>query len=156
MITKQDCLLLLGEIQNNGVECKDKIRELLKEGQPTLNVLSFINDNRQLDVTLFYEKLRKSYNNKINKLYINIVDNNFNDPKEIITTLASLTLQILLYNKNVVDSTLFLKHCRFEEITSCLYIYSKTFDIIPSQKLLKLIKADLIVLEMSNGRRTNV
>lgn len=156
MITKQDCLLLLTEIQDTGKDCKSQIKALLKEGQPTLEILSFINDNRQLDVTLFYEKLRKSYNNKKSKLYINIVKDSFDNPKDIITTLASLTLQILLYNKSVEDSTMFLKHSRFEEITKCLFLYSKTYDIVPAHKLLKLIKADLIVLEMSNGRRTNV
>lgn len=151
-INKQDCLLLLSEIQDNGIECKDIIDEVLTEDTLSIQVLKFINDNRQLDVTSFYEKLRKSYNNKKSKLYINIVKGDFKDPKDIVTTLASLNLQILLYNKNVEDSNIFLKHCRFEEINMCLYNYSKTYDLIPCQKLLKLIKADLKVLESVNGR----
>ena len=153
-INKQDCLLLLTELEDDGVDCKEITKELLREGTPTVNVLKFINDNRQLDVTLFYEKLRKSYNNKKSKLYINIVKEDFKDPKDILTTLASLNLQILLYNKNVEDTTIFLKHCRFEEINMCLYNDSKTYDLIPCQKLLKLIKADLKVLELVNGRKT--
>jgi len=151
-ISKQDCLLLLTELQDDGIDCTDVFRKLLKEDQPTVEILKFINDNRQLDVTAFYEKLRKSYNNKKSKLYINIVKENFVDPKDILTTLASLNLQILLYNKTVEESTIFLKHCRFEEINMCLYNYSKTYDLIPCQKLLKLIKADLKVLELVNGR----
>ena len=151
-INKQDCLLLLSEIQDNGIECKDIINEVLTEDTLSIQVLKFINDNRQLDVTSFYEKLRKSYNNKKSKLYINIVKGDFKDPKDIVTTLASLNLQILLYNKHVEDSNIFLKHCRFEEINMCLYNYSKTYDLIPCQKLLKLIKADLKVLELVNGR----
>ena len=151
-INKQDCLLLLSELQNDGIDCTDVMKELIVQGAPTIDILKFINDNRQLDATAFYEKLRKSYNNKKSKLYINIVRGEFKDPKDILTTLASLNLQILLYNKNVKDSTIFLRHCRFEEINMCLYNYSKTYDLIPCQKLLKLVKADLKVLEAVNGR----
>lgn len=151
-ISKQDCLLLLTELQDDGIDCTSMFKKLLREEQPSIEILKFINDNRQLDVTAFYEKLRKSYNNKKSKLYINIVKENFVDPKDILTTLASLNLQILLYNKNVQESTIFLKHCRFEEINMCLYNYSKTYDLIPCQKLLKLIKADLKVLELISGR----
>lgn len=151
-VSKQDCLLLLTELQDSGIECKNLFVSLMKQDQPTIEVLKFINDNRQLDVTAFYEKLRKSYNNKKSKLYINIVKEDFKNPKDILTTLASLNLQILLYNNDVENSALFLKHCRFEEINMCLLNYAKTYDLIPCQKLLKLIKADLKVLEMVNGR----
>ena len=153
-IAKQDCLLLLTELQDTGIDCIPVLQKLIKEG-PTLEILKFINDNRQLDVTTFYEKLRKSYNNKKSKLYINIVKEDFTNPKEMLTTLASLNLQILLFAKNVKDVNLFLKHCRFEEINMCLYNYAKTYDFIPCQKLLKLIKADLKVLETVNGRIVN-
>ena len=146
-ITKHDCLLLLTELSEEGVDCKDQLVSLVKAGEPTLEILKFINDNRQLDVTGFYDKIRKSYNNKKSKLYINIVKNDFKDPKDILTTLASLNLQILLYNKNVQNSNIFLKHVRFEEINKCLYNYAKTYDLIPCQKLLNLIKIDLKVLE---------
>lgn len=151
-ISKQDCLLLLTELQDEGINCSDALHKLIKEEQPTIEILKFINDNRQLDVTAFYEKLRKSYNNKKSKLYINIVREDFKTPKDILTTLASLNLQILLYNKDVQESTIFLRHCRFEEINMCLYNYAKTYDLIPCQKLLHLIKADLKVLELVNGR----
>lgn len=146
-ITKQDCLLLLTELSEEGIDCKEQLISLVKTGEPTLEILKFINDNRQLDVTGFYNKIRKSYNNKKSKLYINIVKNDFKDPKDILTTLASLNLQIILYNKNVQNSNIFLKHVRFEEINKCLYNYSKTYDLIPCQKLLNLIKIDLKVLE---------
>lgn len=155
-ISKHDCLLLLAELQNEGIDCKEVVKTLLSKEDPTIEVLKFINDNRQLDVTAFYEKLRKSYNNKKSKLYINIVKENFSEPKDILTTLASLNLQILLYNKNVQDSNIFLKHCRFEEINMCLYNYARTYDFIPCQKLLKLIKADLKVLEAINGRNNSL
>lgn len=148
-ITKNDCLLLLSDLQNEGIDCDNAIQELLKS-DTLVPVLKFINDNRQLEVTKFYEKLRWSYNHKKSKLYINIVKNEFTDPKDILITLSSLNLQILLYNKQVENSTVFLNHVRFNEITKCLYNYAKTKDIIPCQKLLEYIKADLKVLEYIN------
>lgn len=149
-ITKQDCLLLLTELQDEGIECKTQISDLFKSDSPTIDVLKFINDNKQLDVVAFYEKMRKAYNHKKSKLYINIVKENFDEPKDILTTLASLNLQILLYNKTVQDSTIFLRFARFEEITKCLYNYAKTGDIIPCIKLLQLVKADLKILDYIN------
>ena len=153
-ITKQDCLLLLTELKANDVECDSQFKEMLKNDVPPLSILQFINDNRPLDVTLFYEKLRKSYNSKKSKLYINIVRNEFKDPKDIITTLAALCLQIVLYNKQAENPNLFLKHSRFNEITACLNNYGKTNDLIPSQRLLELVKADLKTLEIVNRRKT--
>ena len=150
-ISKKDCLILLSELQEEGVNCNLILKDLVSKGV-TPDILKFINDNRPLEVTNFYEKLRKSYNHKKSKLYINIVKNEFKDPKDILTTLASLNLQILLFTKQLDDSTIFLKHCRFEEINMCLYNYSKTYDLIPCQKLLNMIKSDLKVLESINGR----
>lgn len=152
-ITKQDCLLLLTQLQEEGINCDEQFIQTMKESEPSLDVLRFINDNRQLDATMFYEKLRKSYNNKKSKLYINIVKESLDDPKDILTTLASLTLQIFLYNKQVENTTLFLNHVRLSEILLCMYNYSKTKDIIPCQKLLHIIKADIKVLEYINGRK---
>ena len=64
MITKNDCLLLLGEISTKGIDTKEYITKTLKTNKIDLDVLKFINDNRPLELTQFYEKLRKYYNNK--------------------------------------------------------------------------------------------
>ena len=152
-ITKNDCILLLTELSDQGIDCREELLKALHSSDVDIETLKFINDNRQLDATAFYEKLRKSYNNKKSKLYINIVKDEVKDPKEILITLASLCLQILLYSKNVENTNLFLKHVRFDEITKCLNNYSKTYDLIPCQKLLYLLKADLKVLEFINGRK---
>ena len=72
MITKNDCILLLTELEERGIDTKSALREAISQG-PTISVIKFINDNRQLDLTTFYEKIRKSYNNKKSSLYINIV-----------------------------------------------------------------------------------
>ena len=148
-ITRNDCLLLLTELQNNGIDTSLQIRELLKKSDVPLETIKFINENRQLDLSQFYEYLRKSYNKKKSKLYINIVKENYDEPKTVLTTLASLNLQILLYCKYITgDADMFLRHARFVEINQCLVNYANTKDLVSCQKLLRRIKADLKCLEM--------
>ena len=146
MINRSDCLLLLNELKNNGVDISEVTKELFKSKDISLDVLKFINDNKTLDARLFYEKIRKSYNDHKSKLYLNIVKGDL-EPKDVLTCLASLNLQILLYNKNVENSTMFLRHMRFDEIQKVMLNYSLTGDIIPCQKLLNLFKIDLKALE---------
>lgn len=148
MITKTDCLTLLFELKDKGVDVTSDIKYLLVHNEPTLEIIKKINDNMELNIRAFYEKLRKSYNNNKSKLYINIVKENSLEPKEILCTLASLQLQILLFNKTLNDPS-FLRSVRFNEICDCLKHYYTTSDIIPSQKLLELFKADLKFLEES-------
>ena len=148
MITKTDCLTLLFELKDKGVDVTNDIKYLLVHNEPTLEIIKKINDNMELNIRAFYEKLRKSYNNNKSKLYINIVKENSLEPKEILCTLASLQLQILLFNKTLNDPS-FLRSARFNEICDCLKHYYTTSDIIPSQKLLELFKADLKFLEES-------
>lgn len=148
LITKIDCLNLLFELKDNGVPCDDKIAIMMTSEIPSIEIIKFINDNKELNVRKFYEKLRKSYNKKKSNLYINIVKNpsEIKNPKDILCTLASLQLQILLFNKTIND-TAFLKNMRFDEISKVLLNYYNTGDIIPCQKLLGFVKSDLKVLE---------
>lgn len=152
MITRNDCVLLLTEIQSQTGENTTKyVKELFKGNEVDIDILRYINSKRQLDLTKFYQKLRKSYNNKRSSLYINIVKET-EDPTEVLTTLASLNLQILLFAKGVDDKPMFFSHARSNEITLVLNNYFKTYDIQPCLKLLRLIKADLKVCEFIEGR----
>ena len=121
-LKKTDCLLLLTELQENGYDVDDQIQKLLLSTTLPLDVIKFINDKRQFDVAAFYEKLRKSYNNRKSDLYINIVKE-IDDPQDVITTLAALQLQILLFCKNVNNKTLFLDNVRAREISIVLSNY---------------------------------
>ena len=121
MITKNDCLILLSDIEKKGIDTSATINELLSNGM-TLNVIKFINDNRQLDVSAFYEKIRKSYNQKKSNLYGNIVKENYEDANKVLTTLTALLNQILLYSKNVQDRQMFLKHSRAKDINKATYL----------------------------------
>ena len=146
-ITRSDCILLLTELKQSGVDTGETFKHLMSSADVDLDVIKFINDHRKLDISNFYEKLRKSYNNKRSNLYINIVKENLQDVQDVLTTLASLNLQILLFSRDVTDKQLFLKHARYSEICACLLNYSKTYDLVPCLKLLQLFKADLKALE---------
>ena len=149
MIAKSDLLLLLNELKNDGVDVNGYIQETLRSQNISIDILKFINKNKQLDVLDFYEKLRKSYNDKRSKLYINIMksdENVLDNPKTILTTLSALLNQILQYKAK--DQVMFYSHIRSDEIVKVLNIYFKTYNLEPAIKLLQLFKADLKSLEM--------
>lgn len=146
MITKEDVLLLLTELRDSGVDCKEQIKQQILAKEPQIEILKFINDNRELDLTNFYKKLRKSYNDKRSKLYINIVKET-EEVKDVLTTLSALLTQIILYAKDVDNMIMFYQHSRAQEITLVLNNYFKTYDLTNCIKLMKIIKADIKVCE---------
>lgn len=151
MITKRDCILLLSELAERGIDTTSMMNRALKAPEIDLTVVKFINEHRQFDANAFYEKLRKSYNNKRSMLYKNIVTCDEVDCTEtVLTTLAALNLQILLYMKDVDDSKMFMSHTRVQEINEVLLNYSKTYDLVPCIKVLQVIKADLKAFEYIN------
>lgn len=147
MITKNDCYLLLGELQDLGFDASTYTRKVMESKSIPLEVLEFIHKNKPLEVLKFYEKLRKNYNSKKSKLYKQIVQVDEKEPKDVLVTLSSLLTQILLYSKDLTDKQLFLKHSRAEEISKVLNNYFKTFDMRLCISLLTLVKADLKALE---------
>ena len=147
MLKKNDLILLLTQLQEAGVEVASQLKKVIVSSEIPIDVVKFINDNRQLDVTGFYEQLRKSYNNKRSSLYINLVREEPKDPTEVLITLSSLNLQILLYAKHLESPQMFLSHSRAEEITRVLNNYYKTYDLKPVMTLRDLIRSDLKVFE---------
>ena len=151
MITRRDCLLLLAELNQKGINTIEMTKRAVQSPDIDLGVIKFINTHRQFEANAFYEKLRKSYNNKKSMLYKNIVTCDEQDCTDtVLTTLGSLALQILLYLDKVSDARMFLRHIRYQEITEVLLNYSKTFDLVPCIKVLQLIKADLKAFEYIN------
>lgn len=150
MITKNDCLLLLVELKDNfpdkKAEIDSYIKKLLISPSPSVELIKFINDNKELNLRSFYEKLRKSYNQGNSKLYKNIVNETELEPKELLCCLGALQQQVLLYYK-MLDDKSFLNHARFDQISKCLLNYYNTGDIVPCQQLLNLFRIDLKFLE---------
>ena len=144
MITQRDCYILLMDIEKRGIDTSEQITLLSESDIIPQSVLKFINDNRPLDVSEFYEYLRKSYNHKKSNLYINIMKE---DPTEVLTTLSAMSTQILLFSKKAIEPQMFIKHTRLNEIYQVLLNYTKTYDLTLANKLLKLIKIDIKALE---------
>lgn len=147
MITKNDCILLLSDINSRNIDTTGAMKKLLSSSDINLEVIKFINDNRPLEVAQFYEQLRYNYNHKKSKLYINIVKE-IEDTNDVLTTLSALLTQILLFSKKCEDREMFLKHSRAEEISIVLSRYFKYYDLQTCIQLLRLIKLDLKALEM--------
>ena len=152
MLTKNDLILLLTEIEESGIDVGEHLLKVASSPDIPLETLKFINDNRQIDVTAFYERIRKNYNDKRSDLYKNIVKE-IDEPKEVLITLSAFILQVILYSKHVDDEEMFFKHVRAEEVTRVLNNYYKTYDITSAIKILKLIKCDLVAFETIEGRR---
>lgn len=146
MISKNDCLLLLADIKNKGIDTTEPLKELLNSNTLPLSVIKFINDNRQLDLVDFYEKIRKNYNKKKSSLYINIVKE-IEEPNEVLVTLSAMLTQILLFSKNVENKQMFLKHARANDISKILTLYFTNYDLTNCLKLMRIIKADIKALE---------
>ena len=152
MISKNDIVLLLTELNDQDVNTTQMIKSVYSTPGIPLDVLKFINDRRQLDLTAFYKKIRRSYNEKRSKLYILLVRDSL-DPSDVLTTLASYGLQVALFASKLPDNQMFLKHARAREVNLVLTKYYTDYDLTGCINLLKLIKADLIACETVEGRR---
>jgi hypothetical protein len=153
MITKNDCLTILVALEDKGVNIDAQMRRLVTSKEIPMDVLKFILDNRGSEVANFYEMLRKKHNQKKSPLYHNIVKD-IEDTDDVITTLACLLVQITLYSKKLTSNKeIFQREMRAEEITRVLNSYYSAGDFSQCLALIKLLKADMLVLEYISGRR---
>lgn len=153
MIYKNDCLSILVKLEDSGVlEARHYIRKLMVTREPSIEVLKFIAQQRGFEVGRFYEMLRKSHNKRKSPLYINILKE-IDDPNEIVTTLSCLLTQVLLYGKKLSNPTTFYREARAEEISRVLNTFFATGNLDTCLAMLKVIKADLLVMEHIMGRR---
>jgi hypothetical protein len=153
MITKNDCLTILVSLEDRGINIDQQMKKLLTNKEIPIEVLKFILENRGIEVANFYEMLRKKHNQKKSPLYHNIVKD-ITDPEEVITTLACLLVQINLYSKKLTSNKeLFQREVRAEEISRVLNNYYTTGTLDSCIALIRLLKADLVVLEHISGRR---
>ena len=151
MIQTSDVLILLSELGRDGINVDEQMSSVLT-GANMVDTLKFIKDHKDIDAINFYNKIRKSYNDNKSKLYINILKE-IDDPKEVLSTLSALELQIILSGKKINNPVMFYKVMRLEEILECLLNYSKTYDILPCIDLIKKYKADILMWETVEGRR---
>lgn len=154
MITKNDCMAILVKLEDKGLNINDQMRKLIVSKEPPLDVLKFIVDNRGVEANHFYEHLRKNNNEKKSPLYKNIVKE-ISEPEEVITTLTCFLTQTTLYGNKLPEDTRsdFFKEVRAEEVSRVLHQYFMDGSYTSCIALIKLIKADILVLEYVSGRR---
>lgn len=153
MINKNDCLSILVKLEDSGVnEARLYMKKLMVAREPSIEVLRFIAKQRGFEVGKFYEVLRKSHNKNKSPLYTNIV-REIKDTNELVTTLSCMLTQILLYGNKLENPTLFYKEVRAEEISRVLNNYFVSGDLDTCYNMLKVIRADLLVMEHISGRR---
>jgi len=153
MLTRNDCLSILVKLEDNGINIDSYMKKLLISPDIPLEVLQFIIQNQGVEVTNFYEMLRKKHNKNRSPLYTNILKEK-NSLNDVTTTLVCLLTQIVLYSNKLTDTKdSFLKEVRAEEISRVLNTYFKTSEITECIELLRLIKTDILVLEYLNNKR---
>lgn len=156
MISKNDCMTLLVKIEDEtGINVNTYLKQTAISKEPPIDVLKFIAKNRGIEVINFYEILRKSYNDNRSPLYKNIVSEKW---ENFYVILSSLLTQISLHISKLEDPSqikTFVKQVRAEEISRVLNnLFKEDGDRGASAiALLKLIKADILVLEFISGRR---
>lgn len=153
MINKSDLMTVLVTLEDRGINIDQQMKKLITAKEIPIDTLKFILDNRGIEVANFYEMLRKKHNQKKSPLYHNIVKD-ITDPEEVITTLACLLVQITLYSSKLASNKeIFQREVRAEEISRVLNNYYTTGMLDSCLALMKLLKADLLVLEHISGRR---
>ena len=152
MINKEDCLSILVKLEDTGLNIDAQMRDLILAKEPPLSVLKFIADNHGIESCDFYEKLRKSHNEKKSPLYKNIMDEAIENT-ELPIVLASLLTQLAVYSRNISNKEQFFKETRAKELAEALTAFYDSFDTAKGLLVLKLIKTDILVLEYIKGRR---
>lgn len=153
MINKSDLMTVLVTLEDRGINIDQQMKKLLTTKEIPIDVLKFILTNKGIEVANFYEMLRKKHNQKKSPLYRNIIKD-ITDPEEIVTTLACLLVQITLYSKKLTSNRdIFQREVRAEEISRVINSYYATGALDSCLALIRLIRADLLVLEHISGRR---
>lgn len=153
MINKSDLMTILVTLEDRGINIDQQMKKLLTAKEIPMETLKFILDNRGIEVANFYEMLRKKHNQKKSPLYHNIVKD-IEDPEDVIITLACLLVQVNLYSKKLqANKEIFQREVRAEEISRVLNNYYSTGMLDGCIAIMKLLKADLLVLEHISGKR---
>lgn len=148
MISKQECYKILLEMRNEGNNVNEYLNILAGKPKVPSEVIKFINENRNLEVTAFYEKLRSKYNKKRSKLYKTLVDEG-NPPENYVKTLSSFITQALIAGESLDDVKRigFYRSLKLKECAASLYGYFEDQDLTALINLVRLIKTDIKILE---------
>lgn len=148
MLTRQDCYKILFEMSNKGLNVQKQISTLSTSTKVPIELIRFINQNRELNVTTFYESLRKKHNAKSSKLYLKLMKEEI-EATECLKTLSSYITQVLIMSESIDtgERKSFYNSVRIKEALSALNKYFLEQDITECIDILKMIKSDIKILE---------
>lgn len=154
MITKEDCLSILVRLGDEGINTDKELALTAASKDVPIEVLKFIYNKQGTYLSDFCEMLRRKHNQNKSPLYINIMKE-ITDPKEVITTVAALLMQITLFGTKLTEEQreVFYKEARVNLILSVLSDYYNYDNYDKCTALLKIFKADMLVAEAVSGRR---
>ncbi len=150
MISKSDCLSILAGIDD--AQANKYIKQIVIEKNIPLDALKFILKIKGIDLANFYEHLRQNHNKKKSPLYINIVKEQ-TDWTEVRITLSCFVTQALLFSNKLENADKFIKEARLQEVTKALNTYFEKDDMSECLSVIKLLKADLCVMEYLADKR---
>lgn len=147
MLDKTYCYKILLEMKDTH-NIIPYVNLLSKSNIVPKEVVQFINQHRDLELTNFYEKLRESYNNKKSKLYLQIV-NEKRDPLNILKTISSFITRSLIFSEKLdeKDKLSFYKSVRMNECSLALSKYFIDNDISLVLEILNIVRDDIKILE---------
>lgn len=148
MLNRQDCYKILFDMKEKGIDVTEQISQLSKNVKVPLQVIKFINENRELNVTTFYESLRKKHNEKTSKLYLKIMKEDL-DANECLKTLSSYVTQVLIASEKIQlsERKSFLESSHILQVISALHKYFASQELLECLDILKIIKSDIKILE---------
>ena len=58
MVSRNDLILILTELQEEGIDTTEQMRKVFTSSEFPVDVIRFINENREMDINKFYTHIR--------------------------------------------------------------------------------------------------
>lgn len=149
MLSKLDVYQILFEMKAQNIQgAEENIKLISKSVEVPLDVIRYINDNRSLQITEFYEDLRRKSNTKASKLYKNLMKED-KQPQEVLKTASSYVTQVLIRAEqlDLQERTIFYDNSRVKQISEGIHNYFNNGEIRSLLDVLTTVRKDIKILE---------
>lgn len=145
MLSKQDGYRLLLEIRKSSGDNVDKyLIELSKSNEVPREILRFINSKRPTGLYAFYESLRKKNNDKVNRLYLNIMREDLTDAESVKTLSSYVTQTVIAAEQCTVELvSQIYEQARVKDAAQAINSYFANGNTNDVREVLLKIKADI-------------
>lgn len=149
MLSKNTCYKILLEMRDDGQNVTRYINLVSSNTIVPKEVIQFINNQRPLKVTEYYDELRKLHNKKHVKLYKELLEESRDDIQRMTKVLSSYITRALIYTENMdgQDKFNFLENARIPDCSVALSKYFIDKDDSLIKETFDLIRTDIKILE---------